>query len=175
MTLSKREFVQVLSAASVAGMSLSRFDDADAAEAQQGLYEIAPFGNVSFLHMTDFHAQLKPSYFREPSVNIGVGAMQGQLPHLVGEHLLKLTGTRPATDLAYAFTSLDFDAAARRYRRVGVGLAEEGGCGPGNGLKRILRPCLPTAHPTAPSALPPPSLAGQSTGHCYSPDQSSPA
>ena len=45
--------------------------------------------------------------------------MQGQLPHLVGEHLLKLTGTRPATDLAYAFTSLDFDAAARRYGRVG--------------------------------------------------------
>ena len=44
MTLSKREFVQVLSAASVAGMGLSRFADADAAEAQQGLYDIVPFG-----------------------------------------------------------------------------------------------------------------------------------
>ena len=119
MNLSKREFVQVLSAASVAGMGLGRFANADAATAQKGLYDIAPFGNVSFLHMTDCHAQLKPIYFREPSVNIGVGAMQGQLPHLVGEHLLKLAGARPATDLAHAFTYLDFDKAARRYGKVG--------------------------------------------------------
>ena len=119
MNFSKREFVQVLSAASVAGMGLGRFADADAATAQKGLYDIAPFGNVSFLHMTDCHAQLKPIYFREPSVNIGVGAMQGQLPHLVGEHLLKLAGARPATDLAHAFTYLDFDKAARRYGKVG--------------------------------------------------------
>ena len=119
MNLSKREFVQVLSAASVAGMGLGRFANADAATAQNGLYDIAPFGNVSFLHMTDCHAQLKPIYFREPSENIGVGAMQGQLPHLVGEYLLKLTGARPATDLAHAFTYLDFDKAARRYGKVG--------------------------------------------------------
>ena len=44
MTLSKREFVQVLSAALVARMGLSRFADADAAQAQQGLYDIVPFG-----------------------------------------------------------------------------------------------------------------------------------
>ena len=119
MNLSKREFVQVLSAASVAGMGLSRFANADAATAQKGLYDIAPFGNVSFLHMTDCHAQLKPIYFREPSVNVGIGAMQGQLPHLVGEHLLKLSGARPSTDLSYAFTYLDFDKAARRYGKVG--------------------------------------------------------
>ena len=119
MNLSKREFVQVLSAASVAGMGLSRFANADAATAQKGLYDIPPFGNVSFLHMTDCHAQLKPIYFREPSVNVGIGAMLGQLPHLVGEHLLKLTGARPSTDLSYAFTYLDFDQAARRYGKVG--------------------------------------------------------
>ena len=119
MSLSKRDFVQVLGAASLAGLDLGRFANADAATAQHGLYDTAPFGNVSFLHMTDCHAQLKPSYFREPSVNIGVGAMQGQLPHLVGEHLLTLTGQRPATDLSYAFTSLDFEQAARRYGRVG--------------------------------------------------------
>jgi sulfur-oxidizing protein SoxB len=47
-----------------------------------GLYDIARFGNVSFLHMTDCHAQLKPIYFREPSVNIGMGSMKGNLPHL---------------------------------------------------------------------------------------------
>jgi len=119
MNLSKREFLQVLGAASAAGMGLGRYADADAATAQKGLYDLAPFGNVSFLHMTDCHAQLKPIYFREPSVNIGIGSMQGQLPHLVGQHFLKLTGALPATDLAYAFTSLDFEKAARRYGKVG--------------------------------------------------------
>ncbi len=119
MNLSKRDFLQVLGAASAAGMSLSRFADADAATAQQGLYNIAPFGNVSFLHMTDCHAQLKPSYFREPSVNLGVGSMQGQLPHVVGESLLKAAGVRPGSALAHAYTFVDFETAARRFGKVG--------------------------------------------------------
>ena len=74
---------------------------------------------MSLLHITDCHAQLLPSYFREPSVNLGVGAMQGQLPHLVGEHLLKRAGIRPGTLLAHAYTYIDFERAARRYGRVG--------------------------------------------------------
>ena len=119
MNLSKREFVQVLGAASVAGMALGRHADADAATAQRGLYDIAPFGNVSFLHMTDCHAQLKPIYFREPSVNLGLGSMRGQLPHLVGESLLKLAGVRPGSAQAYGYTYLDFEKAARRYGKVG--------------------------------------------------------
>ncbi len=119
MNLSKREFVQVLGAASVAGMALGRHADADAATAQRGLYDIAPFGNVSFLHMTDCHAQLKPIYFREPSVNLGLGPMRGQLPHLVGESLLKLAGVRPGSAQAHGYTYLDFEKAARRYGKVG--------------------------------------------------------
>ena len=119
MNLSKREFAQMLGAAAVAGMGLSRYADAQAATAQQGLYDIARFGNVSFLHMTDCHAQLKPIHFREPSVNLGVGSMQGQLPHLVGESLLKRAGVRPGTPLAHGYTYLDFEKAARRYGKVG--------------------------------------------------------
>jgi S-sulfosulfanyl-L-cysteine sulfohydrolase len=119
MSLSKREFIQMLAAASAAGMGLGRFAHAETSVAQRGLYDIAPFGNVSFLHLTDCHAQLQPIYFREPSVNIGVGGLQGQLPHLVGAQLLKASGVRPGTDLAHAFTSLDFESAARRYGKVG--------------------------------------------------------
>ncbi len=119
MSLSKREFLQVLGAASAAGMSLSHFADADAATAQRGLYDVAPFGNVSFLHMTDCHAQLMPSYFREPSVNLGLGSMRGELPHLVGEALLKRAGLRPGSALAHAYTHIDFEKAARRYGKVG--------------------------------------------------------
>jgi S-sulfosulfanyl-L-cysteine sulfohydrolase len=119
MNLSKREFLQVLGAASAAGMALGRHADADAATAQQGLYDIAPFGNVSLLHMTDCHAQLKPIHFREPSVNLGIGSMQGQLPHRVGEQLLRHVGIRPGTPQAHAYTYLDFERAARRYGKVG--------------------------------------------------------
>ena len=123
MSLSKREFLQVLSAASVAGMGLARYADADAATAEAGLYDLPPLGtgagHVSILHMTDCHAQLKPIYFREPSVNLGIGPMEGQLPHLVGEHLLKKAGVRPGTSLAHAYTFIDFERAARRYGKVG--------------------------------------------------------
>ncbi len=119
MSLSKREFLQILGVAGAAGMALARHAEADAATAQAALYDIPRFGNVSLLHMTDCHAQLLPTRFREPSVNLGIGSMQGQLPHLVGEHLLKAAGLRPGTALAHAFTHLDFERASRRYGKVG--------------------------------------------------------
>ena len=119
MNLTKREFFQVLGAGTMAGMGLARYADAAAATAVSGLYDIPKFGNVSFLHMTDCHAQLKPIYFREPSINMGIGAMKGQLPHLVGELLLKVANVRPGTAEAHALTYLDFDKAALRYGKVG--------------------------------------------------------
>ena len=119
MNLSKREFLQVLSAASVAGMGLNRYAHATPGAAAEGLYDVPRFGNVSFLHMTDCHAQLKPIYFREPSVNLGIGDMKGRLPHLVGERLLKAAGLKAGTPAAHALTCLNFDAAAQRYGKVG--------------------------------------------------------
>jgi sulfur-oxidizing protein SoxB len=123
VSLSKREFLQVLGAASVAGMALSRHATADAATAEDALYDLPPLGRgagfVSFLHMTDCHAQLKPILFREPSVNLGLGSMQGQLPHLVGEHLLKHAQVPAGSALAHAYTYLDFERSAQRFGKVG--------------------------------------------------------
>jgi len=119
MNLTKREFMQVLGAGTMAGMGLGRYADAQAATAERGLYDMARFGTVSFLHMTDCHAQLKPIHFREPNVNLGFGTMKGQLPHLVGEHLLRAAGVRPGSAEAHALTYLDFEKAARRYGKVG--------------------------------------------------------
>ena len=123
MSLSKREFLQVLGAAGVAGMGLARHADADAATAEAALYDLPKFGQVSLLHMTDCHAQLLPIRFREPSVNLGLGSMAGELPHLVGEHLLKKAGLRPGSAQAHACTFLDFETASQRYGKVG-GFAE---------------------------------------------------
>jgi sulfur-oxidizing protein SoxB len=117
--LNTREFLQVLGAASAAGLALGRWAEADAATAQAGLYDLPRFGNVSLLHFTDCHAQLKPIHFREPSVNLGVADMRGRLPHLVGDHLLKAAGIAPGTPVAHATTFLDFERAAKRYGKVG--------------------------------------------------------
>ena len=119
MNLTKREFLQVMSAASVAGLGLGKWQDADAATAANGMYDIPRFGNVSFLHMTDCHAQLKPIYFREPSINMGIGSMRGNLPHLVGEELLKMAKVRPGTPMSHALTYLDYEKAAKTYGKVG--------------------------------------------------------
>lgn len=116
MNLSRREFASVLAAAMATGFPVGR--EASAQQAGQ-LYDAPKSGNVHLLHMTDCHAQLLPSYFREPSVNLGVGAMRGQLPHLVGEHLLKAASIKAGTPAAHAFTYLDFERAARQYGKVG--------------------------------------------------------
>ena len=120
MTLGRRDFMQVLAAAAAAGMAL---DQRSVLAAQTGaaekLYELPPFGNVSFMHFTDTHAQLLPTHFREPSVNLGVADSLGKAPHLVGEHLLKAFGIAPNTAAAHAFTCLDFEQAARTYGKVG--------------------------------------------------------
>ena len=118
MSFSRREFLQALAVASAGGMSLqSNFSHAQSAA--QKFYDLPKFGNVHFLHFTDCHAQLLPIYFREPNVNLGIGAQDGKPPHLVGEHLLKFYGVKPGTRDAHAFTYLDFTSAAKTYGKVG--------------------------------------------------------
>jgi len=92
---------------------------ARAEQAAGALYDMPKFGNVSLLHMTDCHAQLLPIHFREPSVNLGLGSMFGQAPHLVGDQFLKHFGIKPGSLEAHAFTYLDFVEAARTYGKVG--------------------------------------------------------
>jgi len=116
--MNRREFLQVLAAASAAGMALDA-RDVLAAQGSERFYDLPRFGNVHLLHFTDCHAQLLPVHFREPSVNLGFGAAAGKVPHLVGEHLLKAFGIKPGSGEAHAFTCLDFEQAAKTYGRVG--------------------------------------------------------
>jgi len=116
--MNRREFLQILAAASAAGFALdSRL--AWSAGKGEAFYDLPRFGNVHFLHFTDCHAQLMPVYFREPSVNLGIGSALGKAPHLVGEHLLKAFGIKPGSYEAHAFTYLDFAKAAKTYGKIG--------------------------------------------------------
>ena len=115
----RREFLQAIAAAAVAGLPLDAARAADDADGERFYGALAPFGNVALLHITDCHAQLRPLHFREPSVNLGVGNARGQPPHLVGDALLRHFGIAAGTREAHAFTYLDFERAARAYGAMG--------------------------------------------------------
>ena len=117
MSLNRREFLQILAAAGMAGLLPTPLRAQLSAAAE--LYDLPAFGNVSLLHITDCHAQLLPMYYREPDTNLGIGIMQGKPPHLVGEQYLKYYGLKPDSAQAYAFTAVDFAQAAHTYGQVG--------------------------------------------------------
>jgi sulfur-oxidizing protein SoxB len=118
MSLNRREFLQALAFASAGGMSLHS-ELSIAQNNAKSFYDLPRFGNVHLMHFTDCHAQLMPLYFREPSVNIGIGPQMGKTPHLVGEYFLKANGIPAGTRDAHAFTYLDFSSAAKHYGRMG--------------------------------------------------------
>ena len=117
--MNRREFLQAIAAAAAAGLPVAAKAALDLSAGAAFYDGLEPFGNVSLLHITDTHAQLNPIHFREPNVNLGVGAAIGRPPHLVGEALLKHFGIRPGTREAHAFTYLDYVAAARAYGALG--------------------------------------------------------
>lgn len=118
MDMNRREFLQILAMASAGGFLLNNSESYAAKDASR-MYDLPRHGNVSLLHFTDCHAQLNPMYFREPEINLGVGAMSGKPPHLVGDALLKHFGVKQGTPEAYAYTSLNYTEAARNYGKVG--------------------------------------------------------
>jgi sulfur-oxidizing protein SoxB len=99
--LQRRDFLEALLLAVAAGSSLR--PGTAAAQAAAELYDAPPFGNVSLLHVTDVHAQLRPVHFREPN----------------GTGFLKRYGIARGSRAAYAFSHLDFETLAQRYGRLG--------------------------------------------------------
>ncbi len=121
--ISRRDFLQVGMAAS-ALVGASGFGNwaklaAQQALTQDQLLEFQTYGNVSLIHVTDIHAQLKPIYFREPSVNIGVGGNKGAVPHITGADFRKAYGIADGSPSHYALSAGDFSSLAKGYGRVG--------------------------------------------------------
>ncbi len=121
--ISRRDFLQVSMAAS-ALVGTSGFGNWAKLAAQQSLtqdqlLDFDTFGNISLIHITDIHGQIKPIYFREPSVNIGVGGNKGAVPHVTGASFRKLYGIDDGSYSHYALSSGDFASLAQGYGRVG--------------------------------------------------------
>src|SRR5450432_261005 len=115
MTFRRRDFLKFTGAAALSGGLPLIARSADSA----GVYDLERFGNARILHITDTHAQLQTAFFREPSVNLGIGAMQGRPPHLVGRAFLDRFDVKPDSANAYAFTCLDFEKSAVRFGKLG--------------------------------------------------------
>ena len=118
--LTRRDLLQVaVATAALPGLGpLARAASAQAID-QARLLDFQPKGRLTLMNLTDIHAQLVPVYFREPSVNIGVGEMEGQVPHLTGKAFLREYGIEPGSPQAYMLSSVDFVELARQYGRVG--------------------------------------------------------
>ncbi len=117
---SRREFLQLatITAMLIGGKSWS----AVAAKQEISENDLLKFdskGQITLLHITDIHGQLKPVFFRPPSENFGIGKYEGIPPHLVGKVFLDYFGIEPNTPLAYAHTMLDYVPLAREYGKLG--------------------------------------------------------
>jgi S-sulfosulfanyl-L-cysteine sulfohydrolase len=115
--LTRRDLLKLLAIGATAGVAPRVL--AEAADAPDRLLDFEPLGNVTLLHVTDTHAQLKPVYYREPDTLLGVGDERGKPPYLTGEALLAAYGLLRGSPAAYAHTYLDFPTLAARYGRMG--------------------------------------------------------
>ena len=121
--ISRRHFVQAgLAASAIYGASgFGNWGRLSAQQAltQNDLLDFKTTGNVTLVHITDTHAQLKPVYFREPEINIGVGGVIGKPPHVTGADFRKLYGIPDGSAADYALTYDDFTSLAGTYGRMG--------------------------------------------------------
>lgn len=122
--INRRALLQMMAAggAGVAGLGYGRmaFGDGHGAMPDAKKFYDAPMkGDARIIHITDVHGQLKPIYFREPNVNLGIADSFGRAPHLVGKTFLEEMGLEEDSPEAYAYTYLNFEAAAKKYGRMG--------------------------------------------------------
>jgi sulfur-oxidizing protein SoxB len=119
--LDRREFLQVAAATAVLTGAPGALSRAAAQQTitQDELLKFDPVGQVTLLNFTDCHAQLVPLWFREPSINLGVGEVHGLVPHITGKDALKKFGIAAKSPEAYALTSEDFSSLAGTYGKVG--------------------------------------------------------
>jgi sulfur-oxidizing protein SoxB len=119
--ITRREIFQVGVAAAAVAAGSGAFTRAVAQQrlTEAELLKFDALGNVTLLHVADIHGQLMPVYFREPSLNLGVGEVRGRPPHLTGAAFLKHFGIPAKTAAAYALTDQEFAALAKSYGRIG--------------------------------------------------------
>jgi sulfur-oxidizing protein SoxB len=110
--MNRREFLQVMAAAYLAGFT-------NKLSAKNITNYNHPFSSdIRLLHITDTHAQLSPSYFREPNINLGTGSNRNVPPHIVGDNFLKYYGLDGSFN-KYLYSYINFNELAQKYGKFG--------------------------------------------------------
>ncbi len=121
--ISRRHFLQASIASSFIFSYLGINNSAKVMAQQQisekSLLDFKSFGNISIMHITDIHGQLKPLYFREPDINLGVGNVLDKPPHITGKEFLKYFNISIKSADAYALSSEGFSNLAKTYGKMG--------------------------------------------------------
>ncbi|MEE9388756.1 MAG: thiosulfohydrolase SoxB [Paracoccaceae bacterium] len=121
--LTRRDILQtsMAAAAIVGGSGFGNWARLAAQQAltQDQLLEFDTYGNLSLIHITDMHAQTQPLYFREPEINLGVGAQKGLVPHVTGADFRRKYGINDGSPSHYALSNGDFSALAGEYGKIG--------------------------------------------------------
>ena len=121
--ISRRHFLQASIASSFIFNSLGINNSAKVMAQQKisekNLLDFKSFGNISIMHITDIHGQLKPLYFREPDINLGVGNVLGKPPHITGKEFLKYFNIPEKSADAYSLSSEGFSSLAKTYGKMG--------------------------------------------------------
>ena len=110
--MNRREFLQVMAAAYLAGFT-------NKLSAKNITNYNHPFSSdIRLLHITDTHAQLSPSFFREPNINLGTGSNRNVPPHIVGDNFLKYYGLDGNFN-KYLYSYINFNELAKKYGKFG--------------------------------------------------------
>lgn len=110
--MNRREFLQMMAAAYLVGFS-------DKSSSKNLFNYSFPFtSDLRLLHITDTHAQLAPTYFREPNINLGTGKNRNVPPHIVGDEFLKYYSLDGDFN-EYVYSYMRFNELAERFGKFG--------------------------------------------------------
>ncbi len=110
--MNRREFLQMMAAAYLVGFS-------DKSSSKNLIDYNIPFtSDLRLLHITDTHAQLAPTYFREPNINLGTGKNRNVPPHIVGDEFLKYYSLDGDFN-KYVYSYMRFNELAERFGKFG--------------------------------------------------------
>jgi sulfur-oxidizing protein SoxB len=110
--MNRREFLQMMAAAYLVGFS-------DKSLSNNLINYNIPFSSdLRLLHITDTHAQLAPTYFREPNINLGTGKNRNVPPHIVGDKFLQYYSLDGDFN-KYIYSYMRFNELAERFGKFG--------------------------------------------------------
>lgn len=123
MDISRRDFLYlaaILGVGATVGVPELNAARIDRLSFDDLMYEgFKPTGDVTLIHMCDWHAHLKPLYWREPSTLISAHELSGLPGFMCGNAFARYYAIKRGSIRNYFDTYIDFEKLAKRFGRMG--------------------------------------------------------